>query len=293
MRYILVTGCNGMLGSYVVGKLIDAGYYVYGISIENEPLFSHERYCYKSIDLTKCIEVDDFFSTNDFSHIIHLAAIAHTYRGMDNSWSQYYRINTICSKTIFNCAKKFSIPVFFASTADVYGLTSGPIDERAEPKPIGAYAQSKRLAEMALEETCTNCTYLIARFAPIYTKDNKKDIYKRIYIKNPKLAYIIGKGLQYEFLSVENAADLISKWVNKPEVYKRVINISNDKRIHTKEMLLAERENGRARLVIHIPLWFAELIFKIIRVCFFWNKYLIFTVSKVCHPIEFKKSKNC
>lgn len=290
MQNILVTGSNGILGRQVVKGLVEASYNVLGISVENEPVYKHEKYSYKQMDIIRCIDVEALFEENSISHIVHLAAIAHTYKGMDDSWSQYYRINTLCSKTVFNCARSHSIPVFFASTVDVYGVTKGEVDENIDPNPIGSYARSKMMAEKALAEICDGSTYQIVRFAPIYTEENRKDIEKRYFIKYPNICYLIGDGREYEFLAVEKAVKYIIDWVGDPNTGERIKNLCDAERQNTRDLIIAEREKGNAKLVIRIPNWIANLVFACVKKCFAQRPSFIFLISKIFKPIRLKSN---
>ena len=54
-----------------------------------------------------------------------------------------------------------------------------------------------------------NTPYLIARFAPVYTDDDRHDIQKRFYLKFPSLAFVVGKGVRYTFLDIRRAVHVI------------------------------------------------------------------------------------
>ena len=224
MENILVTGCNGLIGQEVVKGLLKEGFKVTGIDNRETSDFNSKNFSFIKLDLTSELELTKLFAMNDFSHVIHLAAIAHSIKGVKISWSRYYRINTLISRRIFQLASKKQIPIFFASTIDVYGIQTKIIDDNIVPNPIGHYAKSKFLAENALREIAQQ-PYLIARFAPIYSDNNRNDIHKRYYIRYPKIAYLFGDGVNYEFLHVDNVVRLVLKWVNVPERICGIINV--------------------------------------------------------------------
>lgn len=286
MKHILVTGSNGMLGQHIVKGLVEAGQNVLGVSIEKEANYRHDNYIYQSLDLTRCMDVEALFEAKNISHIIHLAAIAHTYKGMDDTWSNYYRINTLCSKTIFMCANDRSIPVFFASSIDVYGITNGEVNEDTLPSPVGSYACSKWMAEEALKDICKDTPYMIARFAPIYTSENQKDIRKRYYLRYPKVCYKLGKGKEYEFLAVEKVVRIINQWVAKAYESKEIINIRDDKRFNSKDLIEDERLKGNAKIVIWIPEWIVTCLKKTVDLLLKSKPTIQFTTYKVICPIK-------
>ncbi|MGI6373317.1 MAG: NAD-dependent epimerase/dehydratase family protein [Caldicoprobacterales bacterium] len=290
MKSILVTGSNGFLGQQVVKELLNEGYIVTGISIDKVGKFQHKNYKYISADLTRSKEVERIFRDNEFSHVIHLAAIAHVFKGKKISWSRYYRINTIMSRQIFECASKYKIPIFFASTVDVYGIQTGEIDENTKPNPIGSYAKSKVLAEKALIEIADQ-PYLIARFAPIYTESNKKDIYKRYYIQYPRLAYLINKDIEYEFLSSDTAVSVIMQWVKRYDSLYGIINIVDKQSYNTKKLLEKDIHSGINPIVLRIPNILYNLMILSVNMIFYKLPFYKFSAYKILKPMKFDKKK--
>lgn len=289
MKSVLVTGSNGLLGRQVTDKLLTESFRVTGISKEKTCRCVHEGFTYIYADLTKSLETERIFKENEFSHVIHLAAIAHAAKGINISWSRYYRVNTMMSRKIFECADECKIPIFFASTIDVYGITNGEINESTKPEPIGYYARSKYLAEKSLMELA-EAPYLIARFAPIYTEEDHKDIQKRYYIRYPEVCYRIGKGLEYEFLSAFKAANLITDWCRKPENFKNIINLCDNKRFNTKTLIEEEQLKGRAKTLFYIPQLMADMMKIGIKICFSRKPFLVFTASKILNPIRISRN---
>lgn len=289
MKSILVTGSNGLLGEQVVKALLKEGYNVTGISIDREAKCKHKNFNYISVDLTRSKDVEKIFRDNEFSHVIHLAAIAHVIKGLKISWSRYYRVNTIMSRQIFECASKYKIPIFFSSTVDVYGIQTEEIDENTKPSPIGSYAKSKYLAEKSLIEVAEQ-PHLIARFAPIYTDDDHRDIHRRYYIRYPELAFLIDNGMEYEFLSSKNAVKIIKEWIKKPETYTGILNVCDKKRYNTKELIEIDKQKGLALRVLKIPVWLKRLIHISVDVVFFRAVFLKFTAYKIISPMKFKRS---
>src|SRR4051794_2851593 len=110
MKSILVTGSNGLIGKKVVEALLKDGYCVTGISKGKDSKTKHDRFQYVSADLTQSMELDKIFNENEFSQVIHLAAIAHGIKGLNISWSEYYRVNTLISRNIFEYASLKKIP---------------------------------------------------------------------------------------------------------------------------------------------------------------------------------------
>lgn len=263
MSYILVTGSNGFIAGFLIERLLEMNYKVLGVSTKENKKFVNKNYKHIRVDITQCLQMERIFERYDISAIIHLAAIAHLKDRKKLDWNEFYRVNTLASKTLFTIAAKSNIDVFYASTVDVYGKIEGSIiTEDCIPKPNTSYAKSKFLAERILIEKFKNSTskYLIARFAPVYGMDNMKDIYKRAFIKYPKIAYLIGEGYNYHFVSVHNVVDFILKWIISNEKQSGIYNVCDSELVNSKDLLLYEKKNGIKPKVICIPAKILPLI---------------------------------
>ena len=290
MNHIMVTGSNGIIGSQLIENLLSMNYKVTGISVEPSPNIVHKNYKYISLDLTNYHELKKVFKNNEFTHVIHLAAIAHSIKGVHISWSRYYRVNTLVSRNVFELASESNIPVFFASTVDVYGIQEDIIDEKTQPNPIGFYAKSKALAEQALIEVAKQ-PYLIARFAPVYTNSNKKDIYRRYYIKYPKIAYLLSKGMDYEFLSSDTVVSVITKWIKNYKSMHGIIYVVDKMSHNTKNMLEKDLNNGVKPIVLRIPKTVCRLMILAVNIIFHNMDLYKFSAYKILKPMRFAKYK--
>ena len=202
MEYVLVTGCNGFIGEQVVRNLTDNGVSVLGVSKAEKCLFNAKNFIYSSIELTNSFAIEKLFRDYDIVKVIHLAAIAHKVKGVSVDWSEYFRVNTLASRTIFECSFNVGAKVFFSSTVDVYGNYDGTIiNEDTATIPVSDYGKSKLYAEEYLQTLYKEkeSEYFIARFAPVYSSENKKDVFKRIYLRYPKIALLVNEGISYDF----------------------------------------------------------------------------------------------
>lgn len=289
MNRVLVTGVSGLVGCLAVKALLDEGYKVFGLDCADAKI-SHKNYLHIKTDLTDVFGVEKVFNDYYISHVIHLAAIAHKAGQNDLSWSRYYRINTLCAKTVFESAAERKIPVFFSSTVDVYGITDKTVTAKTKPKPIGDYAKSKYLAEEALKDICRYSPYTIARFAPVYTEEEKRDIQRRYYLKYPKLCYLIGKGMSYEFLSAENIVKSITTWVKNARNQQTII-LSDEMRFHTAKLIEAEKLRGLANITLRLPRWPFSLMGFGTKLLFGRQSYYSLMVSKIVSPVRITRKK--
>ena len=278
---ILVTGAAGMIGSKLTEGLLNAGYEVVGVDLKDADGIIR-------CDLGDIAALEEVVIKNRVDKIIHLAALAHTEKGVKYTNEQYYHANVECAENVFNVAAKYEISVLFISTVDVYGFQKGVVNADTPCKPVTVYGKTKLYAEMLLKES--GAPYDIFRFAPVYTETIKRDIQKRYYLKYPDWAYIIGNGGEYEVLNIELAVSAIIDWCNslvgwfdkKPGGSIKIIK--DEKPLSTVECVVAEREAGRAKHILHFPLWLVKAGYGILRITG-KNKYT-YLLSKAVKPLR-------
>ena len=282
---ILVTGAKGMIGSKLVEGLLRAGYDVVGIDRRaDEPDAANERpaaYRYIVADLADKEQLKTIVDENQVDRIIHLAALAHTAGEADLSWERYKHVNVECSKNVFEAAG--DRPVLFISTVDVIGFYDGkkPVNNSTELRPVSLYGKSKVMAE---DECKKLKCYSIYQLSPVYTDEIKRDIQKRYYLKYPNVAYQIGKGSEYEILNVRNAvAEMISWCQAQPMNEVRIIK--DAVRMKTPDYIKTEKAEGRAKLVIRLPLWMVRCGYAVLTGILGENEKT-YLLNKAVHPLR-------
>ena len=271
---ILVTGASGMIGGYVVKGLIDAGHTVIGV---DRVMSKNEYQGLTSVvlDLSSKDDVMRVFGDYQIDRCIHLAALAHTVGIKDTSWEAFKKVNVDCAENVFEACAKYNVPVLFISTVDAIGMVKGIITPDTELNPISNYGKSKALAESRLKEICK--VYNIYRFSPVYTKDIKRDIEKRYYLKYPNWAYKIGKGGQFEVLNITGAVDAMVEWVDK-KVDNTIHVIKDPELLDINDLIKSEKAEGRAKHVLFFPRWMVVCGYYVVRLIFGKSNktYLVF-----------------
>lgn len=290
-RIVLVTGAAGMIGSYVVQGLLNKGYSVIGIDRKASAIPDTEAYRHYVLDLSDAAATAGVFKDNQITHVIHLAALAHTAGEADLSWEKYYKINVVNARNVFTPAVENKTPILFSSTADVYGLVKGVVNDQSEIHPVGFYGKSKAEAEKELIQLCSKnqSPFTIFRFAPVYTEQVKRDIQKRYYLKYPKIAYLVGGGTEYEVLDVRNAVEAVASWCSENTSYKTtpdIRNIKNGKLLNTADCVKQERAEGRASTVLKIPRWLVAFGFNIVKAIVGKNSPKVYLLNKVVNPLR-------
>lgn len=277
---VLVTGSKGMIGSRLVLGLLDAGYQVIGVDRVGDEMYS-KKLIQLTIDLADMDSLQMIIKKYNVDRIIHLAAIAHTNKGVKISWEEYKHMNYDCSKNVFSVAG--NRPVLFISTVDVYGFYDGraPVTATTPIHPVSLYGKSKAMAEMECKKLSH---FSIFRFSPIYSDDIKRDIQKRYYLRYPKIAYRIGSGAAFEILNIKDAVAVMVKWCSE-DSDNRIRIIKDEKVMWTPDYIKAEKTKGNATIVVWIPRWIVCTIYLLLIVIFGKNEKT-FLLNKAVHPLR-------
>ena len=154
MKKIVITGAAGFIGSNLVDKLIDKGYFIYGVdnlitgSLKNlNHLQSNNKFEFIEHDVTKFISVKD-----NIDYVFHLASPASPIDYL-NYPIQTLKANAIGGHNALGLAKKNNAKFILASTSEVYG---DPLEHPQKESyygnvnPIGPrsiYDEAKRFIE--------------------------------------------------------------------------------------------------------------------------------------------------
>ena len=154
MKKIVITGAAGFIGSNLVDRLIDKGYFIYGLdnlitgSLKNlNHLQSNNKFEFVEHDVTKFISVKD-----NIDYVFHLASPASPVDYL-NYPIQTLKANAIGGHNALGLAKKNNAKFILASTSEVYG---DPLEHPQKESyygnvnPIGPrsiYDEAKRFIE--------------------------------------------------------------------------------------------------------------------------------------------------
>jgi UDP-glucuronate 4-epimerase len=162
MKFTLVTGSAGFIGSSVSIKLLERGDNVVGIDNHNnyydpkikyarlERLNKYPNYKHHKIDLSDRESLDKVFKDYKINKVINLAAQAGVRYSMENPLA-YINSNIVGFAHILeNCFKNDIEHLVYASTSSVYGAnTKMPFSEHESVNhPLSVYAASKKSNEL-------------------------------------------------------------------------------------------------------------------------------------------------
>jgi dTDP-4-dehydrorhamnose reductase len=164
---ILLTGSNGMLGSWIAEHLSASHHETLATgkgSFRLPASLIHENFTYTSLDITdrdavlKCIKA---FAPDT---IIHSAAITQV-DDCELNKSFCYSVNVDGTKNIIDAAKEVDASICYLSTDFVFSGEAGPYQETDSAVPVNYYGVTKLLAEELVRKSglhwCTIRTILL------------------------------------------------------------------------------------------------------------------------------------
>ena len=242
---ILITGIHGFVGSNLVESLKDR-HTIFGLDIVTP----------EKDGVIKTFSWNELTQVPDIDVIVHLAGKAHDTKNKSDA-KIYFEVNTELTKKIYDYflqskAQKF---IFFSSVKAAADVVEGEIlTEDVEPKPIGAYGESKIAAE----------NYILSKKQAIagHTStllSNQANNDKRTYILRPAMIHgkgnkgnlnllygVVKKGFPYplgafenkrSFTSIDNLTFIINELLDK-NISSSIYNIADDETLSTNELIL-------------------------------------------------------
>ena len=166
LKFVLVTGGAGYIGSHVILEMIRLGVYqpVVVDSFANassavmkklEKLSNSSIDCH-SFNLLEKEKLKELFRAYNFYGVVHLAGLKAVGESVKEPL-MYYRINLDITMNLLEVMKEFNVKKFiFSSSATVYGMPAKlPIDEN---HPVGncsnPYGKTKYFIEEILQDLC-------------------------------------------------------------------------------------------------------------------------------------------
>ena len=172
---ILITGCCGHIGSYLVDnihkiKKIKKCFILDNVnSTQINSLFNSKKknnLKFYNLDLTKKSSLSKF---NKIDYVVHLASMTNA-AGSFNKKNEMYKNNIECMKNIINFCKVKKSKLIHISSTSVYGKQAALVDETCEEKflkPQSPYAEIKLIEERMLQKASKNINYITYRFGTI------------------------------------------------------------------------------------------------------------------------------
>lgn len=173
MKLVVITGCLGLIGSYVTRKCLRKGWRVYGIDKVTYAanMESYYEFCeYENFDFLE-EDIANISYLPDCDYVINIAAESHVGNSIIES-NDFIHSNVVGVKNLLDLIRKKprnvdNQPIFFHfSTDEVYGdIVDGEHIETDILKPSNPYSASKAAADMFILAWARtyNMKYLILR----------------------------------------------------------------------------------------------------------------------------------
>ncbi|MGB3405727.1 MAG: NAD-dependent epimerase/dehydratase family protein [Microcoleaceae cyanobacterium] len=232
---ILITGVAGFIGYHLATRLIAEGHQVYGIDNLNNyydsslkiarlrQLLPYDNFTFDFLNISHRSLTADFFDTNHFNVVIHLAAQAGVRYSLENPHA-YIDSNLVGFTNILEGCRHQSIEhLIFASSSSVYGAnTKVPFAvSDAVDHPASLYAATKRANEL-MAYTYSHLYQIPMtglRFFTVYGPWGRPDMaYFRftqaIAENRPIDVYNFGK-MKRDFTYIDDAIEVITRMIKK------------------------------------------------------------------------------
>ena len=174
MKRVLVTGSCGNIGANVVDLLVQRGYQVRGIDLDNKKNRETAARWGDRVDMCFGSICDDALVANVVSgmdHVIHLAAIVPPLTDVDQAMG--YAVNVVATRSIIAACEAQPKPprLTFTSTAAIWGRNDevdGPRRADEEISPSDNYTRQKAECEAMLRESSLDTVvFRIAMTPPV------------------------------------------------------------------------------------------------------------------------------
>lgn len=252
---VLVTGCNGFIGSHLTLQLLKEGYQVVGLDIlpatqanNVQPFISNPSFTYLEGDVTNQALID-YAVDASFSKIFHLAARVGIERYMENP-IDVVRTNVVGTLNIIEAALRHGCYLFFSSTSEIYGKNPNIPWAEDDDRVLGStsferwsYSSSKSAAEHAVrgafkQQGLKGC---IVRFFNIYGPGQSEAfVVSRNILRaaNGKNLIMHNSGEQTRcFTYIDDAVAACIKLTQETITNGEVFNVGSDVENSVKEVL--------------------------------------------------------
>lgn len=182
---ILLTGCNGMLGSSLSEKLSKVNYTTWATGKTSCRLpshFFHDNFIYHNLDITNSEQTAALINSFKPDLIIHAAAMTQV-DDCEQNKDLCYSINIDGTNNLINAAKEVNARFCLISTDFVFSGEEGPYSETDPTGPVNYYGETKVVAEQLVKSSGLN--WSIVRTILLYGKADPSKRSNFIYwVKN-------------------------------------------------------------------------------------------------------------
>lgn len=208
MKKAIVTGAGGFIGRSVTKKLLENGYFVYGLDINKESLsfFSeYENFVPIIADFSHYTELKNLISDKDIDVFFHFAIKG----GLEGGALKDYAVQLENAKfacDALNVAKELECKKFvFAGTANEYEIVNYINNQCFEPRYTCIYSTAKLAAELICKTYAHNIgiEYSAGLIAMAYGEGNRSKQLVNIVVNQ------LNNGLSPRLIEGSNLYDMV------------------------------------------------------------------------------------
>jgi|LWDU01.1.fsa_nt_gi UDP-glucose 4-epimerase len=178
---ILIIGGAGYIGRQIVNLLTKQK--KYEICVLDNLSTTKKNYLKKNIIFSKINilnkkKLNNYFSSNKFESVIHLAAKCIVSEG-EKYKNKYFTNNILGTQNILDCCKKNKVTNFiFSSSCAVFANKNKIVSENSQKNPISFYGKTKLTCEKMIKKEFnnTNIKFIILRYFNVVGADIKNKI---------------------------------------------------------------------------------------------------------------------
>lgn len=164
MAKILITGDQGVVGSWLKKILAEKGHGVFGLDLHHdlgevgwEHEMSKDKFTYARCDVADFRQLERIFEkAGPFDFVYHAAAEFGRWNGEDY-YEQVWRTNAIGTKNIIRLQERYKFKLIHFSSSEVYGdyndVMKEDVMDKIEVKQMNDYAISKWVNEMQVRNS--------------------------------------------------------------------------------------------------------------------------------------------
>lgn len=252
--HVAVTGATGFVGNILVQQLSQSGIRTLAL-LRDETSIPGIEWAVVG-DLEQATDPASILRGSDC--VVHLAGRAHVLKETEKDpLKAFTTANVDATVRLAEASAKAKVRRFiFVSTIKVNGeFTSGsPFRPDDTPNPVGAYAQTKQIAESKLKtiSKATGLEVVIIRPPLVYGPGVKGNFARLMKLVEKGLYLPLGGATnKRSMVSVFNLCDLIVKCIDHPQAPGSTFLVSDGKDLSTAELVrkLATVMNRRPRLI--------------------------------------------
>ena len=175
-KNILITGCTGLLGSWMAESLLKSDITIKGVALNQDLNFLLKskgllnEFEIKYIDIADKTSVDDYLKNNNFDAIVHLAAQTQVIEAIEDP-IRTFKSNIQGTWNLIDSAMRKNLPIVVASSDKAYGDSEIlPYKENFPLNGIYPYEFSKSATDMMCKtyRTTYNLPVTVLRCGNIY-----------------------------------------------------------------------------------------------------------------------------